>query len=234
MEAGQDEPFRFMDLPPELRIQVYGYLLITQDNVCLLRRLKADHSYRLFQYDPRLSLATLHVSRSIYKEAAPVLYSGNTFEFLASHGLLLFVEAIGSNVKHLRRLNLRDSTPSITGVGILQTLSLSARSATESSRLELKLTSLWPYAVPVHKTTLTSVAKDLALVFREWYSAGEQKDKRNETIALLNEVGVEAVPATDAVGEDRARYYGKNLNALIATQAHGASAMSGTVTYSIC
>lgn len=67
-------PFRFMDLPPELRVPIYEELLSRRDQMI----------YALFAGTTRgrpgyCDVAILRVSKSIYNEALPILYESNTF-----------------------------------------------------------------------------------------------------------------------------------------------------------
>jgi hypothetical protein len=76
-----DQPFRFMDLPTELRLRIYGYLVVVgkvfykpdDDSVFSNPRFKDFRAYR----EPDLSI--LRVSKAVHKEAEEVYLSQNLF-----------------------------------------------------------------------------------------------------------------------------------------------------------
>ncbi|KAK4033366.1 hypothetical protein C8A01DRAFT_40155 [Parachaetomium inaequale] len=74
--------FRFMDLPPELRLQVYRHLLFAVQGIhlwCLAYREPTCPDPR---HHPNICTTVLKLCRQITDEALSVLYGENTFVFL--------------------------------------------------------------------------------------------------------------------------------------------------------
>ena len=72
-DDSSSKPFRFFDLPVELRLKILGMVLHTGQTV--------DIDY----YNTRRS-AILPVSKKFREEASEVFYGGNTFRLLPTHG----------------------------------------------------------------------------------------------------------------------------------------------------
>lgn len=117
--ATPSKPFRFMDLPPELRNRVYGYALIADREVQLcLWFTKEGEEKGTVGVRERIGLnaALLRASQAINAEAAPILYSANTFSAVF-YVLERFVEQIeDKNFKALRKLVFTDMGRSRTGI----------------------------------------------------------------------------------------------------------------------
>lgn len=80
----EQQPFRFLDLPAELRAQVYRYLLKGDCRINLLRwRLIRERPGRHFMIDggchPELSTAIVSANKQIYSEGKPA--SDATLEY---------------------------------------------------------------------------------------------------------------------------------------------------------
>lgn len=72
LASKQKSPFRFLDLPPELRNHIYANILTT--------KYKAYRPIPSFYY-PAKSLTILRVSKLVYQEARQILYQCGIFRF---------------------------------------------------------------------------------------------------------------------------------------------------------
>ncbi len=117
-------PFRFMDLPAELRTDILTIVLKEQTTIAIsiLKTTGRDHrpvrtshsSIRLhssFSWNkqcgkwlgmPPASLAVARVSKGMAQEALPLAYGTNKFGFDTTSDAHLFLETIGSSKQHLR------------------------------------------------------------------------------------------------------------------------------------
>ncbi|KAL1973082.1 hypothetical protein VTN31DRAFT_6624 [Thermomyces dupontii] len=75
MTRKRKAPPSFLDLPPEIRLQIYRYLLVSPRT---LRMRKSRDPWGAWQPNA-LSPAILCTNRTIYREALPVLYRENIF-----------------------------------------------------------------------------------------------------------------------------------------------------------
>ncbi|KAI5361147.1 hypothetical protein Slin15195_G122600 [Septoria linicola] len=114
-------PTSFLDLPPELRNQVYESSLPELKNIYLrLRRVGKETPGSLtdgedvfmeevnvgdaFQVATSLSRA----SRQLHAEIAPVLYGRYKFSFLGPRAALRWSRSIGASLVHLRKVEIID------------------------------------------------------------------------------------------------------------------------------
>ena len=79
------DSFRIMDLPRELRDNIYEHCLVVPFNIIHYPeyyRLHRSTDYKDRKFTDFLSL--LYVSRQVHEEAAPIFYSKNTFRVTAT------------------------------------------------------------------------------------------------------------------------------------------------------
>ena len=80
-------PFRFIDLPSELRIAVYRLVFGNEKNIAIDRFKKRFYS---LHFKGRNRLAILKVNKEIRKEALHELYHGRTFHFRCANSFARF------------------------------------------------------------------------------------------------------------------------------------------------
>ncbi|KAM7189400.1 hypothetical protein V8F33_010088 [Rhypophila sp. PSN 637] len=103
--------FRFLDLPAEIRLDIYRHVLITRtkDGSLPVGKRQPRHRRKLIcNYIPRTSM--LLSCRLIYLEAVPILYQQTVFNFGVEVEVPDFFQEVGRhNAKHIRRLEMEIS-----------------------------------------------------------------------------------------------------------------------------
>lgn len=123
-------------LPPELRKEIYSYVLVEPEKVGILRlevkglgkvarfnhHRNNKHRGKFYDHDAKAWLdappsftSVLYVNKSVALEATEVLYGFNEFEFLHAGALLCFLRHIGPSIQYLRSISL-------VGQGVLYNL----------------------------------------------------------------------------------------------------------------
>ena len=90
-------PKSFLDLPGEIRNQIYHLSLVDPDPICIGTFANPSTSYqtRLFSWDAKVSANLLAACRQVKEEAAPVLYQQNQFDFEGWRDVPWFLMRIG-------------------------------------------------------------------------------------------------------------------------------------------
>ncbi|KAK3660910.1 Glycosylphosphatidylinositol (GPI) anchor assembly protein [Elasticomyces elasticus] len=113
----QDGICSFITLPPELRVEVYRYLLVTGSfiRICRIKAKNSHHGRSFVKARSQIfGHAILSTNRLLHEEAAEVLYSENRFGFVNSKVFSTFVKGIKSHsslLRHLKISNVTTRTP---------------------------------------------------------------------------------------------------------------------------
>lgn len=116
------QSFRFVDLPLELRQQIYRLCLVDEavinfaiDRKKHLRDKDATRLYRTHHWwegiQSSFHTSLLLTNSTIHQEAAPILYGLNTFQFYGQHGWRMFIKfqlrLMSISRSSIRRLGLK-------------------------------------------------------------------------------------------------------------------------------
>ena len=105
--SAEPQPFRFLDLPAELRNRIYDLLVVTHKPIKVTSYLQVRTSvYGLsIKQIEGLRAITSLVSATLM-EAAPVLYGSGVFYFTSSDSMREFLAEIGSMTRYIRRIRV--------------------------------------------------------------------------------------------------------------------------------
>lgn len=87
---------RFLALPLEIRMKVYEYLLISPRPLSFLDDRKVNRPMVFsvpYGLKPDIDATFMRTCQAVYREALPVLYQRNTFEFDGPGGITHFKDA---------------------------------------------------------------------------------------------------------------------------------------------
>lgn len=177
--ANQSKPaFRFLDLPPELRIRVYSYLLVEEPTIvpgCTGKATGVSRGHK-FSRLQNMTIGLLRVCQIVRKEATPIAYGDNWFGLSKSiFPAIAWLVMIGSSVQYLRRVFL--------GAWVNQsdyrhTLIL-LKQATQLSKLFIT-TCTWHRQWAAEK-----IAKELGPLIRSLHKS-QKKDTRRKDYNVLD------------------------------------------------
>jgi hypothetical protein len=94
--------FRFLNLPPELRLMVYRHLLRAKRRIHLDRFLPKKHWKKTAGHHPDFCTTVLRICRQISFEALPVLYGENKFSVVAVGSYPTVIQRYFSETNRLR------------------------------------------------------------------------------------------------------------------------------------
>ena len=102
------EGFRFMDFPPEIRTMVYSFMLQDDEPIRMtttkrLHEPRRPSRARSARYSAQV---VFQISKQIMREAAPILYGNNHFQFRNLSEMKIFLDRIGSMRQYLRQIEL--------------------------------------------------------------------------------------------------------------------------------
>jgi hypothetical protein len=131
-------------LPPEIRKEIYSYLLVEDETIRIKRSIRAKSKHKYDTAALRLrrrkrSSQILRVNMLIREEAAQILYGCNKFEFFNAGALYHFLQQVGDARRHLRHVaiyqdglmfmrswkSMQQSIQILASVGGLRTLEVS-------------------------------------------------------------------------------------------------------------
>ncbi|CAK3969910.1 Hypothetical predicted protein [Lecanosticta acicola] len=103
-------PFRFLDLPPELRNRVYCYALESAEEIGLQQPSWIEGPQPIREPPSRrsekLTIQLLATCKLVHKEATPILYANNTFQPLPDMQLRHFLNQIKTSSKYLHHIGI--------------------------------------------------------------------------------------------------------------------------------
>ncbi|KAF4624641.1 hypothetical protein G7Y89_g13528 [Cudoniella acicularis] len=185
-----DRPIPFLDLPIELRNQIYEYALHIEKPVKLPRELY--HAFTTAADRQRTipkALGICLVNKQIHEESTYILYSKNVFAFFDSKAMLQFERSIGSrNRSHIRclQIKLRGLQFCSTGVpSVIKNLSLRWADVLSRSQLQDVAKMIFVGNVLHVPSTGVELLPELAVAVIDFF-ARSNLDERVPALTLAN------------------------------------------------
>lgn len=184
--ADQSKPaFRFLDLPPELRMRVYSHLLTEDGTIGITTLLDSSLSKRrpaIYKIGkdrnklPSMTVGLLRTCRKVCIEATPVFYGDNSFYADCSlQWSDAFLHHIGPSVRYLRHFSMRTGRDQKSRRRTFNILT----KATMLSRLNI------PLCVWLGQWTSEKIAKEIGPLIRSLHKS-QKKDTNRKSRNVLD------------------------------------------------
>ena len=106
--TGSPDPFRLLDLPDRVRLQVYGYIMTTPNDAIL--RLPSEMRNIQRSGNPPVNIfpgtAILRICNKVYSEAAPIFYTNNRFHYETDMSLRSWPEKFSQVIYMMAHISL--------------------------------------------------------------------------------------------------------------------------------
>ena len=106
--TGSPDPFRLLDLPDKVRLQFYGYIMTTPNDVIL--HLPSEMRNIQRSGNPPVNIfpgtAILRICNKVYSEAAPIFYTNNRFHYETDMSLRSWPEKFSQVIYMMAHISL--------------------------------------------------------------------------------------------------------------------------------